>query len=59
MMELQTVATIAGILSPLIVGGVAWGTYTARVKAAEEKADRAYAHADRAHVRLDTMQRVR
>ncbi len=57
-MDLPTIATLAGILSPLIVCGVAWGTYTARVKAAEEKADRAWAHADRAHVRLDTMQRA-
>lgn len=54
-MDLQTAATIVGILSPLVLSGVAWGTYIARVRAAEQKAADAYAHADRAHARIDQL----
>ncbi len=58
-MELHTAAVLVAIASPVIMTAVAWGTYTARVKAAEEKALQAYAHAERAHERIDTLHHAR
>lgn len=58
-MDLQSIAIVAAIATPVLTAAVAWGTIRgsldARVKAVDEKADRAYQHADRAHGRIDSL----
>jgi hypothetical protein len=58
-MDLQTIAIVAAIASPLLTAAVAWGTIRgrldARLQAVDEKAVQAYQHADRAHQRIDAL----
>lgn len=56
-MELQTLAIIASLATPLLTAAVVYGTINgrldAKLAATDEKAERAYHHAERAHLRID------
>jgi hypothetical protein len=55
-MDLQTIALLVAISSPVVMTGVAWGAATARLRALERDRDRHEGAISRAHSRIDAIQ---